>query len=61
MFWGEPEANYFSPNKWDYISQNQWLTWAGFELAYGLACAGMGYLLWKYSKRYPEYITRQEQ
>lgn len=59
MFWGEPEANFYSRVKWEFITQQQWLNWAGFELAYGLACAGIASLLWKYAKRTPEYITRQ--
>ena len=56
VFLGEPEANYYSPNKWDFISQKQWLTWSGFEITFGLACAGIAYLLWKYSRHLPKYI-----
>lgn len=59
LFWGEPEANYFSPQKWDFISQRQWLTWSGFEVTYGLACIGIAYLVREYAKRLPEYIERQ--
>jgi hypothetical protein len=58
-FWGEPEANFYSPNKWDFISQKQWLTWSGFEIAYGLACAGIALLLWKYARLLPPYIERK--
>lgn len=58
IFWGEPEANLYSLNKWEFISQKQWLTWAGFEITYGLACIAVAYALWKYSKRLPEYIER---
>jgi hypothetical protein len=58
-FWGEPEANYYSPHKWEFVSQSQWLTWSGFELAYGLACAGVAVLLWKYAPFLPQYIERK--
>ena len=56
-FFGEPEANIYSLKKWDFISKQQWLTWSGFEIAYGLACMGVAYFLMEYSKRLPEYIT----
>ena len=60
-FWGEPEANLFSPNKWDFVSKKQWLTWSGFEIAFGLACVGLYYLLREYSKHLPEYIERKNE
>lgn len=41
-FFGEPEANYFSPEKWQFVTQEQWLRWSGFEVTYGLACIGTG-------------------
>ena len=56
---GEPEANLFSPNKWDFVSKQQWFRWSGFEIAYGLACVGICLLLWKYSKFLPEFIERK--
>lgn len=59
VFLGEPEANIYSPNKWDFISQKQWLTWSGFEIAYGLACVGITYLIWEYAKFLPEHIEKQ--
>ncbi|HBU70296.1 MAG TPA: hypothetical protein DEE98_07955 [Elusimicrobia bacterium] len=58
-FWGEPEANIYSPKKWEFISQQQWLTWSGFEITFGLACVGVAFLLFAYSKRLPEYIERE--
>ncbi|MBN1621216.1 MAG: hypothetical protein JW871_01345 [Endomicrobiales bacterium] len=58
VFWGEPEANLYSPNKWDFISQKQWLTWSGFEITYGLACVAISYILFKYAWRLPEYIEQ---
>lgn len=61
VFRGEPEANYYSLKKWEFISRQQWFTWSGFEVVYGLACIGMAFLLWKYSERVPEYIERQNE
>lgn len=58
-FIGEPEANLYSPAPWEFVSRHQWLTWAGFEITYGLACAGLAYILWKYARRLPEFIERQ--
>jgi len=58
-FFGEPEANLYSLKKWEFISQQQWLTWSGFEIAYGIACAGIAYFLIAYSKRLPLYIERE--
>lgn len=60
-FWGEPEANMYSPSKWDFISQHQWFTWSGFEVAYGLACVCTAFLLHEYARRIPEYIERKIQ
>ncbi len=61
VFLGEPEANLFSPQKWDFVSKKQWLTWSGFEIAYGLACIGVCYLLGMYAKFLPEYIERKNE
>ncbi len=60
-FFGEPEANYYSPEKWDFVTQEQWLRWSGFEFTYGLACIGIGLLCWEYAKRLPEWISRPKQ
>jgi hypothetical protein len=57
-FWGEPEANFFSPQKWDFISRHQWLTWTGFEITYGLACVGIALVLRAYAPLLPPYIER---
>ena len=57
-FLGEPEANFYSPEKWQFVTQKQWLRWNGFEIAYGLSCIGIGILCWEYGKRLPEWITR---
>jgi len=55
-FLGEPEANLYSPHKWDFITQSQWLNWAGFEIAYGFACIFIALVLRSYARRLPEYI-----
>lgn len=57
-FFGEPEANYYSPEKWDFVTQTQWMRWSGFEMTYGLSCIGIALLCWEYSKRLPEWILR---
>jgi len=59
-FLGEPEANLYSPKPWEFISRNQWFTWAGFEITYGLACIAIAFLLWKYAVRLPEYMERPQ-
>ena len=58
LFWGEPEANIYSRFKWEFVTRHQWLTWSGFEVTYGIACAAIALLLWRYSKKVPEYITK---
>jgi len=59
MFWGEPEANLFSPHKWEFVTRQQWMTWSGFELTYGICCIGIYYLLRRYSAFLPDYIERK--
>lgn len=61
LFIGEPEANMYSLNKWDFISMKQWLTWSWFEVIYGITCITIAYFLLKYSKRLPIYILRKRQ
>lgn len=58
-FRGEPEANRYSPRPWEFISQQQWLTWSGFEITYGLACAGIAVLLWRCAPYLPRCIERK--
>ena len=60
-FLGEPEANYYSLEKWQFVTQEQWLRWDGFEITYGLACMGIGFLCWEYAKRLPESVSRAKQ
>lgn len=60
-FWGEPEANYYSLRKWEFVTQEQWLRWSGFEIVYGLACLGIGFCCCEFAKRLPEWILRDKQ
>ena len=61
VFWGEPEANLYSLSKWEFISKEQWLTWSGFEIFYGIVCISIWRILIKYSRRLPEYIERERE
>ncbi|MDE2038912.1 MAG: hypothetical protein KGO96_11295 [Elusimicrobia bacterium] len=58
LFIGEPEANLYSPRKWQFVTQQQWLRYGGFELTYGFCCLALGWLLWRYSRFLPEFIER---
>lgn len=58
IFAGEPEANLYSPQKWQFVTQEQWLRYGGFELAYGLALIGLAWLLFRYSRFLPEWVER---
>lgn len=60
-FFGEPEANYYSLTRWEFVTQEQWLKWSGFEMAYGLACVGLGLLCWEFAKRVPDWISRTKE
>lgn len=57
-FWLEPEANYYSLKKWEFISIDQWIRYATFEVVYGFACIVISGLIFEYSKRVKEYILR---
>jgi len=52
-FFGAPEANVFSPVPWSFVTREEWLRFAGFELAFGLACVGVGLTLWVWSRELP--------
>lgn len=58
LFIGEPEANLYAPAKWAFVTQQQWLRYAGFELVYGLCLVGLAYALRRYSRFLPETVTR---
>ena len=60
-FFGEPEANYYSLHKWEFVTQEQWLRWSGFEMTYGLACAAVGLVLWEFAKHLPEWVVRAKE
>ena len=57
-FFGEPEANLYAPKKWEFVTYHQWMSWAGFEIAYGAACVGLAVVLWKYARFLPENVLR---
>ena len=58
LFAGEPEANLYAPRKWAFVTQEQWLRYGGFELAYGLACLALAWAVWKYSRFLPPVAER---
>ena len=58
LFAGEPEANLYAPEKWAFVTREQWLRYGGFELAYGLACLGLAWALVKYARFLPEVVER---
>lgn len=60
LFVGEPEANLYAPAQWAFVTQEQWLRWAGFELCYGLACLGLAWGAWKYARFLPEHVERKK-
>lgn len=55
---GEPEANLYSAEKWQFVTQEQWLRYAGFELCYGAACLALAWAVWRYSRFLPDWIER---
>jgi hypothetical protein len=57
---GEPEANFYSAAPWEFVTRAQWLRFAGFELAYGLACLGLAFAAWRYAERLPVYVLREK-
>ncbi len=58
LFAGEPEANLYAPQKWDFVTEAQWLRWSGFELAYGMACLGLAWYCLRWARRLPATIER---
>ncbi|MDX6768076.1 MAG: hypothetical protein SF051_00975 [Elusimicrobiota bacterium] len=58
LFAGEPEANLYAPAPWAFVTQAQWLRWAGFELAYGLALVGLAWFCLRWGRRLPETVKR---
>ena len=58
LFAGEPEANLYSAQKWGFVSEVQWMRWAGFELVYGAACLGLAWYCARWARRLPETVSR---
>jgi hypothetical protein len=59
-FFGEPEANFFSLTKWEFVTRAQWLRWSGFELVYGLSAIALGLYLRRLSAKFAEYREKKE-
>ncbi len=59
LAFGEPEANRYSPVKWAFVTEAQWLRWAGFEFLYGAACLGLAWYCLRWSRRLPETVVRE--
>ncbi len=57
-FGGQPEANSFSSRPWEFVTREQWLRYAGFELAYGLACLAVGWASRVFARRLPEWVEK---
>ena len=55
---GEPEANLYAPEPWAFVTREQWVRYASFEVVYGLACLALAVLLFKYSRFLPEMVLR---
>lgn len=55
---GEPEANMYSAQKWQFVTQEQWLRYAGFELCYGAACVALAWAIVRYARFLPDWIER---
>ncbi len=60
LFVGEPEANAYSVKPWTFVTREQWMRYGGFELAYALACLGLGAACRRYSRFLPETIERRK-
>ena len=57
-FGGQPEAQFFSPRPWTFVTHAQWARFAVFEISFGLACAGVGWAAWVYARRLPAWRER---
>ncbi len=58
FFGGEPEANLYAPQKWAFVTQEQWRRYAGFELVYGLSLLALAWYLIKLGRLLPVTISR---
>jgi hypothetical protein len=59
-FLGQPEANFYSPHPWEFVTRAQWIRWSGFELTYGLACIAVGVAARVYARRLPEFVIKEK-
>ncbi len=57
---GQPEANFFSPQPWEFVTREQWFRYAGFEIIYGVTCLALGWYIRRVGKHLPEWIEREE-
>ena len=55
---GQPEANYYSPKPWMFVTRAEWTRYASFEAVYGLACLVLARLLFVYARSLPETLSR---
>lgn len=58
--WGQPDANQYAPAPWAFVSQEEWLRYAGFETLYGAACGAVSWYLFRLSRFLPEAVTRKK-
>ena len=58
---GQPEANLYAPTPWGFISKEQWLRYAVFELTFGLACLALAWYCLRWGRRLPETVKRPRQ
>lgn len=61
LFGGEPEANLYAPQKWAFVTREEWLRYGGFELAYGAALLALAWYAYGYSRFLPETVERPAQ
>jgi hypothetical protein len=57
---GEPEANLYAPSPWAFVTREQWLRYARFELVYGICLAALAVWVWRYSRLLPETAVRRD-
>lgn len=58
LFIGQPEANLYSAQPWQFVTQEQWRRYAAFEVLYGAACLALAVFLARYSRFLPEWVER---
>ncbi len=58
-FWLEPESNWFSLYKWQFVTIDQWTNYARFEMIYGACCIMIAGLLFHLKNNLPEWRERE--